>query len=270
MFFSKVRYTLSILCACILVLQLFTYAFCFSKEEIDDCLLRGNNHLLRGEVDQAISEFTQAIKIVREIKPDASYAQAYYSRAVAYEYKGDLENAVSDYTEAIKLDPRNFLSYYRRGDIYQKTGRLFEAMSDYSSIIEIDQNQAHAYNNRGIVYGLMGDSDKALKEYDKALKISPKIINVHFNCGLAYLNKKDYFQAMNEFAKELEISPSSFNAKHYHLATSYFFNKEYDKSWDEAHILQGGGYKVSPIFIEELKKASGGEKESGSNFNKEL
>jgi tetratricopeptide (TPR) repeat protein len=58
---------------------------------------RGDAHGLKGEVDQAISDYTKAIVL------NPNYAPAYNSRGRAYVSKGDYVRAVDDVTKAGEL-----------------------------------------------------------------------------------------------------------------------------------------------------------------------
>ena len=58
---------------------------------------RGNALADKSEVDAAIRDYDQAIKL----NPD--YADAFNGRGVAYDKKGELEHAIRDYDQAIKL-----------------------------------------------------------------------------------------------------------------------------------------------------------------------
>jgi len=239
---------------CIFSLGVETSVFCATEEEITDFIDRGNNYLLRGQLDLAIQQLDQAVSAIRQQKPNPKFAAAFYYRACAYEAKNDFKQSIEDLTEAIALNPNYLIARYRRGDLYQKMGQLDDALSDYLEIVAIDSKQEHAYNNIGLVYLRQGDCDKAISQFDKALEINPRLINAHFNRGLAYLNKKDYFNAYSDFSKELEISPTSFNARHYYEAVFSFFHKDYQRSWREIYKLQSAGFVVSPVFLEELKK----------------
>jgi len=57
---------------------------------------RGNAYLFIGKVDNAIADFTQAIRL----KPDADL---YTSRGAAYYQKGDVDRAKADWAEAKRL-----------------------------------------------------------------------------------------------------------------------------------------------------------------------
>ena len=54
------------------------------------------------QFDQAISKWNKVLET------DPGNADAYYNRGVAYRKKGELEQAMSDYTKAMEIDPPMF------------------------------------------------------------------------------------------------------------------------------------------------------------------
>ncbi|MCB2187135.1 MAG: tetratricopeptide repeat protein [Deltaproteobacteria bacterium] len=61
-----------------------------------------------GQVDQAIVDYTKAVKL------DPSYAEAYYNRSFAYEKKKEFAKALADVKKAASLDPADPLYSQRR------------------------------------------------------------------------------------------------------------------------------------------------------------
>jgi hypothetical protein len=47
---------------------------------------------------------------------------------------------------------------------------------------------------------------------------------------------------------------------YFNRGRSYYFKKEYDKSWDDIRKAQDLGYKIPAEFLDDLRKASGREK----------
>ena len=45
-------------------------------------------------------------------------AEAYFNRGLGHHDKGDLDQAIADYDQAIVLDPQYALAYYNRGNAY--------------------------------------------------------------------------------------------------------------------------------------------------------
>jgi tetratricopeptide (TPR) repeat protein len=66
---------------------------------------RGDLHAARGENNQAIIDFDEAIRL------DPEYVAAYASRASAREQLGQHLQVIADYEKAIELDPEDLLSY---------------------------------------------------------------------------------------------------------------------------------------------------------------
>jgi tetratricopeptide (TPR) repeat protein len=57
-------------------------------------------------------------------------AIAYYTRAVAYQFNGDLDRAISDYSKAIELNPYHAAAYDSRARAYASKGDYIKAVTD--------------------------------------------------------------------------------------------------------------------------------------------
>jgi tetratricopeptide (TPR) repeat protein len=84
----------------------------------------------------------------------ADSAVAYYNRGVAYFEKGDWDNAIAEFTEAIRLKPdfasayyNLSAAYYNRGVVYAEKEDYARARADWEKVLEIDPNHAGARNN---------------------------------------------------------------------------------------------------------------------------
>lgn len=65
-------------------------------------------------------------------------ANAYGLRASAYLQQGDLDRAIADYSEALKLTPRNIGAYVSRALAYLRKGDKDRAILDYSIANKLD------------------------------------------------------------------------------------------------------------------------------------
>jgi len=89
---------------------------------------------------------------------------------------------------------------------------------------------------------------------------SPSKIRPYIYRGITYATRDNFDQAILDFNKAIEIDPTY--AKAYHnIAVSYFYKKDYDKSWDYIYKAEALGYNFSPDFIKELKKKAAMENE---------
>src|SRR6266545_4099467 len=69
------------------------------------------------------------------IERDPSDADAYFSRAQAYEQSGDHQRALIDYARAIELDRAHIEAYFGRGYSSLMLRDWFCAVDDFSKVI---------------------------------------------------------------------------------------------------------------------------------------
>jgi len=81
-------------------------------------------------------------------------------------------------------------------------------------------------------------------------------LNIYEKQILSQQEKTDLEQTIAIFTKEIESQPQYFGV-YYNRAVAYYFNQEYDKSWQDVYKAQALGGKFNPEFIEALRKASG-------------
>ena len=95
-----------------------------------DYSVRGEAHLEKGEVEEAIATQTEAIRL------DPS-AERYAARARAFLAKRDYGRAIADYSEAIRLDPRDAGIYLMRAEMYRLRGDESLAAEDERTMEEL-------------------------------------------------------------------------------------------------------------------------------------
>jgi len=191
----------------------------------------GVEYYNNGKYDEAISEFTEAIK------ENPNNADFFFNRGYTYLQKGnkDYENnysndnwmdyiptwnweqIISDFTEAIRLDETYAAAYFWRGYAYQDefnySHNWDQSILDFTKSIEFQFNLANSYNNRGYGYAYeyydKHDYAKALADYNEALKLEPE--NVTFIANRAYLffNTQEYQRAAEEYTRAIAMNPSS-------------------------------------------------------------
>jgi tetratricopeptide (TPR) repeat protein len=94
---------------------------------------RGGMHLVRGEPEKAVADFTQAIKA------DPGYAAAYNDRGVAYSVLHRSADAARDYTRALALKPDNADQIlFNRALAYEDLGDLKQAYQDYRQAADLN------------------------------------------------------------------------------------------------------------------------------------
>jgi tetratricopeptide (TPR) repeat protein len=137
----------------------------------DEALNNGIEYGSQGKDDEAIAEFSKAIKI------NSNDAEAYNNRGVVYKNKSNLEQAILDYSKAIEINPNLIEAYNNRGNTYLMKGNYDQAISDYSKAIEVNPyytSDAKAYYKRSIAYFNKGEYEKAWADAHKAEELGFK------------------------------------------------------------------------------------------------
>jgi len=134
-------------------------------------LEKGNIHLKNNDFDQAITEYTMAVRLY------PNYTTAYNIRGNAYYSKKDYNQAIADYSQAIRLNPNEAVYYSNRAGSYSCKGNYDRAIMDYSESIRLNPNNANTYSRRGNIYYFNRDYDRAIADYETVLKIDPNNAN---------------------------------------------------------------------------------------------
>ena len=175
----------------------------------------------RKDYDDAIAEYNQATKV------DPKYARAYSGRGQAYYAKKDYDRAIAEYDQGIALDPKFIGCYALRGDAYEAKGDHGHAIADYTEAIALAPNYAHAYNNRGNTYFNNKDYDHAIADYTKAIALDAKNSDAYFYRGDAYRIEKDYGHAIADYTEAIALD-AKYTAAYVNRGFAYYDAGDYD------------------------------------------
>ena len=138
----------------------------------------------------------------------------YYSQGMTYVYSGEMDKAIAEFSEAIRIHPGYLEAYYNRGYLYLYTEKNYDqAIADYNEAIRINPNFAAAYYDRGNLYMYTGDMNKAIAEFSEAIRINPDYLDAYINRGYAYVHQYDYGHARADYEKALQIDPGDIDAR---------------------------------------------------------
>ena len=104
-----------------------------------ELLRRGQERYRTGDVEGAIADFTEAIRL------DPALAEAYNYRGAAQE---DSAAALADYTEALRLDSGYLQAYYNRGFLRGQLADYSGAIADFTRILQIRPDHPQASHIR--------------------------------------------------------------------------------------------------------------------------
>src|ERR1700724_1625239 len=88
------------------------------------------------DIDRSIAACSRVV--IDQALPAAHRATMYVRRGYGYLSKNDLNAAVSDFTEAIRLDPQNVYGYAYRAIAHSRKGDQERAIVDFQKANELD------------------------------------------------------------------------------------------------------------------------------------
>jgi len=168
----------------------------------EDYFNRGNQFRQEGDLEQAIADYTSAIKAY------SKHAKAYYNRANCYAKLNKLNEAIADYTKAVEINPKYTEAYYNMGNTYTKQGKHAQAIASYTKALESNSKYAPAYCNRGNAYQAQGNLQQAITDYNKAIELNPNFAGAYSNRGNAYQAQGNLQQAIADYNKAIELNPN--------------------------------------------------------------
>jgi tetratricopeptide (TPR) repeat protein len=127
----------------------------------------GNALATQGDVDRAIAEYTEALRI----RPD--YPEAHNNLGPALATKGRTEDAVAHFVEAIRLRPNYADAHNNLGVALASQGKLDEAIAQYTEALRIERDDSRTHANLGLALQAKGKTEEAIRELELALQLNP-------------------------------------------------------------------------------------------------
>ena len=101
-------------------------------------------------------------------------ANAYVDRGTLHLVLGENDKAIKDFTLAIKADPALASAYNDRGVAYSAQRRPADAVRDFSQALALRiENADQVVFNRAMAYEDQGDIKRAYLDYRKAAELNP-------------------------------------------------------------------------------------------------
>jgi len=204
-----------------------------SASKAYDSYLQARGHLLRrnkGDVDQAIDMFNQAVK------QDPKYALAFAGLSEAYWWKyrftADTQwvaLAQENSQKALQLNDKLAPVYVTRGIIEAGTGRHEEAVKTLQTALDLEPINASAGRELAVVYEAMGkleDSESTLK---KGVTLRPSDWTSLYDLGMFYYRQGRYPEAVPLLQRVTEIAPDN-NSGFTGLGAVYWMQGNYDNA----------------------------------------
>jgi tetratricopeptide (TPR) repeat protein/serine/threonine protein kinase len=208
-----------------------------------DFLERGNEFFDKKDYDNAIADYTEAVR------REPMLAEAYGYRARTYEAKGEHDLAISDSNSAIKLEPELFIAYHTRGLAFLQKKHFLSAINDFTKAIQLSPKSTHSFYGRGNACSGINDYNNSIKDYTEAIRLDPIYASAYRARSDAYsrqgkkdLATKDLMEAQRlekehpgsakDSPPQPEQDPKKLQAAkdHFNRGLAYSRSKTYDKA----------------------------------------
>ncbi len=183
------------------------------QPDVETLVRRGQAFAQVENHPQAIKDFTQVIKQ----HPDNHWAR--FCRALSRKAAGDSAGALQDVVKAIKTAPRHSRYHVLHGELLQKTGTCrvdgdwTKVIKAYERALRFDSADSTAYCRRAAAYLSSGKFLNAIHDYTRALELKPASSELLVQRGQAYLKNNQFDLAMEDF--ELALTRNAKLAKAY-------------------------------------------------------
>jgi tetratricopeptide (TPR) repeat protein len=161
----------------------------------------GHRALRRGEYEEAVAKFTEAIKLRPKL------AEAYGNRGLAYLLLGKFDEAIADCNEAIRHDSQLSGAFVNRAIGYAQLERYDEAIADLDVAIRMNPSLVEAYVHRAIAFNETGRLDRAIEDCTEAIRRNPDLPIAYLNRGIAHEQKGDIEKANLDRESALRLNP---------------------------------------------------------------
>jgi tetratricopeptide (TPR) repeat protein len=162
-------------------------------------LLRGRQHHMYRQFDQAQDEYSQAI----ELDPD--YALAHFYRGLIHVWNGEWDEALADMQRVTLLDPDQPYAHHIAGLMYMRQDDYAGAVAAFSEAIDRLPDEASFYADRASAYFSLGDAEGALGDLDTVLRYEPDSPQMLFMRGAVHRILENRGEAIADLERALEL-----------------------------------------------------------------
>lgn len=185
-------------------------------------------------VDEAVDFFT------RQIRENPADIFPYVMRAMVWQDRKQIADALRDYDEALRLDRTRAWVYNNRGVLHMQQKDYEKALADFDQALRLEPGGANVYNNRGTLRRTRKMYDLALADFSEAIRLNPEYAFAYYNRGLTRAERKEYDLAVADFNEVVRLDPGDAMA-YYHRGLAWFAKEQYEgaiRDYDRAIELE--------------------------------
>ena len=160
----------------------------------------------RGQVDRAMTEFREALRI----DPDSAAAHWHLGKALGSRAQ---EGALDHLRRSVELRPDNSAARHDLATTLLAIGYYDEAMSHFRAALPSMPNAAVAYNTLGVGLVSRGKLPDAIDQFREAIRLRPTYVEAYNNLGTALAFQGKQEEAIEQFQRALVLQPGYAEAR---------------------------------------------------------
>lgn len=135
-------------------------------------------------------------------------ASAYLNRGISFARRGEYDNAIADFDQALARKPKTAEIFFNRAKAWHGKRDFWRAVNDFDRAIMADDSRPHFYNERGRAFLDKQDTAFAIADFDTAIRLDPKDPTAYVNRAEAFARKADYVRALADHDESIRLSPN--------------------------------------------------------------
>lgn len=172
-----------------------------ADREYQRLIAAGDAALATDEPSRALEAYSGAAAL----RPDAMLA--HLKRGMAYQSRGELDNAVRDLRRAVELDPSAPRPLELLGDVNAELGRFDRAAACYERCLRLDDRSTTVLYKLGLARYRGGDAAAAIAPLEKAVSLDPRLAEPRHLLGLALREEGRLTEARTALEEAARLSP---------------------------------------------------------------
>lgn len=205
-------------------LEMITLAEQIEESNSDIYLIKGSALIMKGEINEAIDAFENAILHNIDEKDDLLY-----NIGVTLGQAGEIHKAIYFLEQAYENNPQNELVLYELGYYHDKNHDFETSLKFYDKYLDIDPFNSSVWYNMGITYNRTGKYEEAVNAYDFSIALHDGFEQAYFNKANALFNCNRLDEAIQCYQDYIENEKDNDDAYCY-LGECYLNLEKYDEA----------------------------------------
>ncbi len=169
-------------------------------------------HMALHSVSKAMT--TESAPAPASVAHNPAEASAAFHQGIRHHQAGESDQAIREYTRAIRLDPTLVRAQYNLGLLLRAKGDLPRAQEAFTHAVEGSPDMVDARYMLALVLLDQGNQSGALSQLKTLVDKAPKHADAHLALGMQYRKDKSNLDlARKEFLTYLELAPNSASAR---------------------------------------------------------